>query len=164
MQNQRDYAVLRRQLGEDGRWWSARVGIYDTMSAGRIQGLFHRGNFSLLINRMNFRKPAVAALAEELSAWFGHRVNANMYLTPAVADRRVLGSNPVFPAASHSKKGKVPSESAFNGEWFLEFEDSLRFACSDVWNEPLSVAVCSDEKPVLCVGAQFVQSKHTVRV
>ena len=89
MQNQHDYVVLRRQRGPDGRWWSAKVGgrSRDTMSTRRVRDLFGRG-FSLVMNKLNFRKPAVAALAMDLAKRFGHRVSANMYLTPAAKDRQ----------------------------------------------------------------------------
>ena len=78
MQNMLDYSVIKRQRGADGEWWSGKYGAaVDRMPPEQLHDLFRRG-FSVVLNRLNYRHPRVAALSAALSEVFGHRVNCNM--------------------------------------------------------------------------------------
>ena len=78
MQNMLDYSVIKRQRGADGEWWSGKYGAtVDRMPPEQLHALFRRG-FSVVLNRLNYRHPRVAALSAALSEVFGHRVNCNM--------------------------------------------------------------------------------------
>jgi len=84
-----DIKVLKRIRGEDGAYWSGVIPIErlikegtSQLNADLIEALFSRKNFSLLVNKVNFRDQQIGRLAENLSRDFSGIVNVNMYLTP----------------------------------------------------------------------------------
>jgi|SRR5579884_41213 len=55
--------------------------VYDLIDSDRVSALFG-GGCSLVLDRVGTMSPPLARLIRELEVVFGHRVNANVYLTP----------------------------------------------------------------------------------
>eukprot|EP00466_Bigelowiella_natans_P019760 jgi/Bigna1/75796/fgenesh1_pg.37_\ len=58
-------------------------GQHQRLDADLIDYLFHRKNFSVLVNRVNHRVGEIELLAKDLASDFESIVDVNMYLTPA---------------------------------------------------------------------------------
>ena len=82
--NFHDLALLKR-VERRGEFWTGKLGKEDegvslhALKAGFMQG------FSLLLNGLESRVPAVSRLCASLEAHTRARCNANLYLTPAGA-------------------------------------------------------------------------------
>lgn len=84
----RDLVVVKKIRGEDGEWWSGRLpDLFNLEDAGatadKALDAFYKGGFTIVLNRVNYRHPSVAAISEVVAEdMFGFRANCNLYASP----------------------------------------------------------------------------------
>ena len=76
----KDFQLVKRVKGKDGEWWSGSVPASD-MRATEVVAWLRKG-FTLIVNSVDCRFPALAQLAEGLERELGYVTQMNAYLSP----------------------------------------------------------------------------------
>lgn len=73
---------IAKRVSNNGKWITGLLPVKE-LSLSDIHVAVHQHHFSIILNRINFRWPALGKVCNLISeSIFGYRTNANMYLTP----------------------------------------------------------------------------------
>ena len=73
------WKLVKRQYRE-GSWWSSSLNK-SQLSLSQVYRAFNRG-YSLVLNKIQHSSPNIRRIVNILQPFFGHKVNANLYITP----------------------------------------------------------------------------------